>query len=35
LTGNVVKSKSNRLEREWKITPIQRELLWMLHTTMN
>jgi len=27
LTGNVVKSKSNRLEREWKITPIQRELL--------
>jgi len=27
LTGNVVKSKSNRMEREWKITPIQKELL--------
>ena len=27
LTGNVVKSKSNRLEREWQIAPIQRELI--------
>jgi transcription initiation factor IIE alpha subunit len=27
LTGNVVKSKSNRMEREWKIAPIQRTLL--------
>jgi transcription initiation factor IIE alpha subunit len=27
LTGNVIKSKSNRLEREWKIAPKQRILL--------
>jgi len=27
LTGNVVKSKSNRLEREWQIAPQQRVLL--------
>ena len=27
LTGKVVKSKSGRMEREWKITPIQRELI--------
>lgn len=27
LTGNVVKSKSNRLEREWQIAPIQRNLI--------
>ena len=27
LTGQVVKSKSGRMEREWKITPMQRELI--------
>ena len=27
LTGKVVKSKSGRMEREWKITPMQRELI--------
>jgi predicted ArsR family transcriptional regulator len=27
LTGNVVKSKSGRMEREWKIIPLQRELI--------
>jgi transcription initiation factor IIE alpha subunit len=27
LTGSVVKSKSNRLEREWKIAPLQRNLI--------
>jgi predicted ArsR family transcriptional regulator len=27
LTGNVVKSKSNRLEREWRIVPKQKELI--------
>jgi len=27
LTGKAVKSKSGRMEREWKITPIQRDLI--------
>jgi transcription initiation factor IIE alpha subunit len=27
LTGKVVKSKSGRMEREWKINPFQRELI--------
>jgi hypothetical protein len=27
LTGNVVKSYSGRMEREWKISPFQRELI--------
>jgi len=27
LTGNVVKSYSGRWEREWKISPFQRELI--------
>jgi transcription initiation factor IIE alpha subunit len=27
LTGKVVKSNSGRMEREWKITPMQRELI--------
>jgi predicted ArsR family transcriptional regulator len=27
LTGQVVKSKAGRMEREWKITPMQRELI--------
>jgi hypothetical protein len=27
LTGQVVKSQSGRMEREWKITPMQKELI--------